>query len=987
MPSVPQIVAMRSRRRKPSRVRSGYRAGVAASLLSSLLLLTGLLIPALIYADISQGLPSLETLPALLDPPNGRLLQPTVLYDRSGEHVLLTLEHPAAQGHRYLTLPESNPDASQAEDVFSPALISATIAAVDPDFWSHAGFFLSALRTGEHDTIAGRLVASLLLNNEPPGLRTALRERLLAWQVTGHFGREKVLEWYLNSAWYGELVYGADAAARVYFGKSAAGLTLAEAAYLAVIADRPELHGSQQRDAALAQARELLQKMAGQGLIDQEMARKAAGQKLVFHQPEPDEHDPFAAFTSLAVRQLEAQLPGTNYQRGGMKVFTTLDYDLQNEVICTVAVHLSRLNPPQTEGALEPASCQAARLLPTLPVLSSAEDETATLGAEVIVHDVQSGEILALVSQPPSNREPAGRLLAGQTQLPTHDPGSLTTPIVYLTAFTRGMSPGSLVWDIPGELPASDVQIQNFDGRYHGPARLRVALSNDYLVPAALLLEQVGAENAATTAHQLGLGAIQFSLSSPTLSQGNLNILEASRPYLIFANQGFSAGQPAQSGAGLLQPPALLRVTGLDGEVILDWTEPQSQPVLNQELAYLITHVLSDEAARWPSMGHPNPLEIGRPAAVKTGQTARGADTWTVGYTPQRVVTVWVGREAGPGPGQLTGTAEKEASAAETELSERLPVNAAAALWHAIMQYTSRDLPPAGWDAPAGISTVEVCDPSGLLPTASCPSVVSEVFLQGNEPVQRDNLYQELQINRETGRLATLFTPSELIDEQVYMLVPEQAEEWAHTSGIAIPPESYDPIPPQGLSPDVHIDSPEMFAYVGGQVAIQGTAAGEGFDFYRVQVGQGLNPNRWVQIGEDGSQPVQDGILAEWDTEGLDGLYAVQLLVVRQDRSVESAVLQVSVDNQAPSVRPSYPDDGQTIELPSSGYITLLANAEDNLAIGQVEFYVDGRRVETLTQPPFAAPWRARAGDHELRLVAIDRAGNRDEITIEFIVE
>ena len=107
-----------------------------------------------------------------------------------------------------------------------------------------------------------------------------------------------------------------------------------------------------------------------------------------------------------------------------------------------------------------------------------------------------------------------------------------------------------------------------------------------------------------------------------------------------------------------------------------------------------------------------------------------------------------------------------------------------AALWHALMQYTHRDQPSQSWSIPAGISTLDVCDPSGMLPTPACPNVVSEVFLPGSEPAQADTLYRPVQINRETGLLATVFTPSELVEDRVFMQVPAEAAAWAQQAGI-----------------------------------------------------------------------------------------------------------------------------------------------------------------------------------------------------------
>ncbi len=176
---------------------------------------------------------------------------------------------------------------------------------------------------------------------------------------------------------------------------------------------------------------------------------------------------------------------------------------------------------------------------------------------------------------------------------------------------------------------------------------------------------------------------------------------------------------------------------------------------------------------------------------------------------------------------------------------------------------------------------MDVCDPSGLLPTKDCPSIVSEVFLNGNEPVQLDNLYQSFAINRETGYLATVFTPPQLIENKVFMMIPPEAQAWAKTANMPIAPTAYDAIQPSQINPDVNITAPALFAEVNGQVQIKGTAAGADFDRYRVLVGQGIDPQNWIQVGSDSTTPINDNVLATWDTTGLTGLYAVQLQVVR----------------------------------------------------------------------------------------------------------
>jgi hypothetical protein len=178
-----------------------------------------------------------------------------------------------------------------------------------------------------------------------------------------------------------------------------------------------------------------------------------------------------------------------------------------------------------------------------------------------------------------------------------------------------------------------------------------------------------------------------------------------------------------------------------------------------------------------------------------------------------------------------------------------------------------------------------------------------------------------------------------------------------------------------------------MFAYVRGQVTIMGSASGSGVQFYRLQAGQGLNPLSWLQVGEDMTVPVIDGQLGVWDTQGLSGLYALQLLVVRQNQDVESAIVQVTVDNQAPTLEIASPLPGQEISLSGGKSFLFQVKAGDNLALKSVEFLLDGRSLATLLQSPYDLVWQASPGAHRLIVRALDLAGNSSEAEVQFVVK
>lgn len=967
MHDVPSIVRQRNKRRGIAKRNPLGGLGLGISILLSLAFVLAGLVIAFAYTQLSTHLPSPDALPALLSPSGGLLLQPTRLYDNSGQHLLLSLENPAASGWQYQKL-----------DQLPTQVVNAILVSTEPDFWKSPGFSVAGLIPGEHPTLAQRLVSDLLLWNEPAGLRRNLRERLLAAQVTAQFGRDQVLEWYLNNASFGPLVYGIDAAARVYFNKPSAQLSLAEAASLAAIGEAPDLSPLDAPQVVSEKQKQVIHDMVSQGMISDNQAAAALQTQVDYTLPvQPSDAAP--AFTRLVLEQLETQYSSERIRRGGLRIYTSLDYDLQKQASCAARIQLARLNPPAvSESTLAESDCPSAKLLPAVP----AEGRSPPgLKANIILLDPRTGSVLAMVGDTQPGSDPA--------HMPGHPPGSLLTPFIYLTSFTQGLSPASLVWDIPASLPAGLKDQKDWMRDSHGPIRLRTALANDYLISAVQQLAEMGPDSVGRTLQQFGLLSMDArNLDSmlqqvPLLSGGEVNLLQMSQAYGIFANQGVLAGQEMTSSgisknATSLNPITILKVEGLDHSTWMDCTSkfehcsPGQRPVTSSQLAYLVTNILSDETARWPSLGHPNALETGRPAGVKMGTTGSDQNAWTIGFTPRLVVGVWIG--------------SRSETADQVGKSSRV-MKGAADLWHAMIQYASRKQSPEGWPIPPGVQNIVVCDPSGMLPSENCPTVVNEIFLPGNEPSHADTLYQVFQVNRETGRLATIFTPPDLVEGKVYLVYPPEAEEWAAYAHLPVPPSNYDVInAPAPTSKDVSIQSPEMFAYVSGKVQIKGTAGGSGLSFYRLQVGQGLNPQEWIQIGKDVSTTVHSAALGEWDTRGLSGLYALQLQVVRQDHRIETATIQVTIDNQPPGVTILHPEDGQQISSPANNTVILEVQAEDELSLARVEFYVDNVLVATLFQKPYTLAWKAQPGSHTFLVKAYDLANNTSQTSTQYSI-
>jgi len=946
-----QLIGRRRKRRaeQTSRSRRPFRQLgliLAVGLLLAVALAAGGL--AVAYSSLTADLPSVASLPVLLNAQNGTLLQPTRLYDRTGEHMVAALENPGIE-RRFLPL---NP--AMTEHI-SPLLAQTVVALVEPIYWQAPVIGLSSLAAERPDTIAERLVTSLLLPGEENDFRGRLRVRLLAGEVLTRYGRSQVLEWYLNSVSFGHLTFGADSAAQLYLGKGAGELDAFDTALLTAALESPALNPMDAPAAARDRQLSVLNRMALAGVITPEEFEQALVRPAIDALKGPEEA-PFArAFTQLVLDRINEDIDRQLLERGGLRIITSLDYDLQMQLVCTLHTQLSRLEGSNEAAA---ADCPAASLLPSLPLTASGAAPGAETAASAVLLDPITGQVLALTGD---------TTLAGgeASKMAAHPSGTMQNPWLALAGFARSLSPATLVWDIP---PEDTGEVETVAG-FHGPVRLRTALVNDYLAGLNTVLQQVGAPALAATAHSLGLEGYTLPVDVDEVLKAGPELTPLQ---IVFAFNAFSAlGQ--QSGVSskvstTLEPQLVLSVLDAPSEWPISAANNETRPIVSPELAYLVHNVLADEAARWQSLGHPNPLEIGRPAGAKTGIAGDGSSTWAAGYTRQLAGAVWLGYDP-----DRTGTPPLE-------------VQSAAGIWHALMQYGTRGQPVLNWQMPAGVTVRDVCDPSGLLPTAQCPKIVTEVFLQGTTPLVTDNLFRLFQVNRETGRLATAFTPPELVDQQVFLVVPLEAQAWSRAAQYPVPPQEYDTISLRPADKNASIDSPAQFSNVRGRLSIRGSAGGEGFSSYSLQFGQGINPTSWQTAVGPIQSPVQHGLLGEIDTEGLNGLYVIRLMVVQQNQLVKTDLLQVTIDNTPPQVTIPYPLEGQVFSGVSQRAITLQAEALDDTGLDHVEWWVDGRKLGERKEKPYAWVWDAAPGKHTLQIRAVDLAGNEtaaEEIIFE----
>ncbi len=691
------------------------------------------------YGWLLVDLPSLESLPERLAAPSSRIL------DRNGR-LLFEVIDPNGGGHTPVPL-EQIPAACR----------QATIAVEDAHYFTHPGVDLLGiaralwinLQGGETlaggSTITQQVARNLLLDPEEAAQRTLsrkLRESILAWRLARAYSKDAVLALYLNQTFYGNLAYGIDAAGRAYFGKPAAELDLAECAMLAGIPQAPAIFDPLiNPPAAREKQTVVLELMVKQGMLSTEEAERARNEKLLYAATP----FPIAAphFVSYVWSQLEARLGSDVVRAGGLTVTTTLDLDLQHTAETILRRHLARLQAPRSDRP--PANVHNGGL---------------------VALDPHTGEVLAMVGSP--NYFDAAIAGAVNAALAPRQPGSALKPFTYALALDprrpEPWTPAMVLLDVRTTFPTREGNPYvplNYDRAFHGPVSIRRALASSYNVPAVKALQHVGLDALVKLMRDLGISTFEdagrFGLAL-TLGGGEVRLLELTAAYGALVN-----------GGNRVEPALVLHVMR-EGETIYRPTLSAQTPVLDPRVAWLITDMLSDDAARAPSFGRGSVLQLGRPAAVKTGTTTDWRDNWTIGYTPELVAGVWVGNADNAPMEQVSG------------------VTGAGPIWHDFMQTALLGRPEPSFRQPDGLVQAEVCALSGKRPTDLCPHRVTEWFVEGTVPAEEDDWYQLFRVDAATGRLADANTPSERIVEQLFMILPPELQNWAREQGIPAPP-------------------------------------------------------------------------------------------------------------------------------------------------------------------------------------------------------
>ncbi len=696
-----------------------------------------------IYFYVFHDLPSIDRLEAGLQLPSTRI------YDRHG--ALL-----------YEILPEG---ANSGRSTFIPLeeipqhCVNAIIATEDANFYAHPGVdFVGVaralwinLRGGEvlagGSTITQQLVRILLFDpaqRVERSLQRKLREMVLAIQLQGRYSKDEILELYLNQVYFGNLAYGIEAAAQAYFGKSARDLSLAECALLAGLPQQPASYDPlTNREAARDRQQVVLGLMAQNGMITQAQADSAFNDALQFAAspfPIAAPHAVMAVWT-----QLERRFPEQLY-REGLTVYTSIDLNWTRLAQNISSEQLYRLNHP-ADGSRVAANANNAALVALNPHTG---EVYVLLGSPDYFDESIDGAVNAALAlrQPGSALKPFTYAAALDPQL--HQPWTAATMVL-------DVSTPFITRQLAGYTPA------NFGFAEHGPVLVREALSSSYNIPAVLALQYVGLPAFIDLAGNAGLETL---VTNPrvdlavTLGGGEVRLLDLTQAYSIFPNGGYR-----------VEPVLITRVEAASGVVLYSWEPPRpTQRIIDARVAYIITDILSDNNARIPGFGEHSVMNIGRPAAAKTGTTTNFRDNWIVGYTPDLVVGVWVGNANNVPMRDMTG------------------ISGAGPIWHQFMRQVLVGTPERDFDEPPGIVRAEVCALSGLLPTPYCPHTQVELFIPGTVPTTYDNLYQPFLIDSRSGEPATASTPPEFAVEQVLIVLPQEARSWGERNGFPAPP-------------------------------------------------------------------------------------------------------------------------------------------------------------------------------------------------------
>ncbi len=838
------------------------------------------------YYSIAATLPSVSDLRQ-----RSSQFETTRILDRNGD-LLYEINDPNAGMRTYVPLSR-----------ISPNLVAATIATEDKDFYTHPGFdpyailraFWQNLTSGETvsgaSTITQQLARAVLLTPQERSQESygrKIREAILATEIERRYTKDEILELYLNEIYYGNLSYGAEAAAETYFHTSADKLTLGQAAFLAGLPQTPAVYDIYtDREKTLARQQEVLVLMyqlsqerdcirvsnSTQPVCVDVTAGAQAIQEIndyAFTPPTADMRYPH--WVQYIRTQLETLYDPQTIYRSGFTVYTTLDPGLEDTAQQIVSNQIAALaNRHVTDGAL-------------------------------VAIRPDTGEILAMVGSPDFYNVPN----AGQINMavsPTRQPGSSIKPLTYLAAFEKGWTPATLIWDVPSEFPPSgnpndphpSYVPTDFDKKYRGPVTVRTALANSLNIPAVKTLQFVGvypdpndpqAVSLIGMAQRMGITSLtrdDYGLSL-TLGGGEVSLLELTGAYAVIANAGVR-----------IPPVAVLKIIDFKGNVVYQYQPPQGNQVISPQHAFLMTSILSDNAARIPIFGANSILNLPFPAAVKTGTSNDSRDNWTLGYTPDLAVGVWVG------------------NADDTPMLNTTGITGAGPIWSQFMMAAIQQLTggqPAPFVMPSGIVQRQVCTVSGTEPSQWCPGQRLEYFAADQPPLPASaDLWQQVNIDTWTNLLAStdcsaFTTPRMAINvtekwAREWIQQKAEGQQWARDMGFKdtffVPDRKCTSSDPRPRLQFVGLSESQTLTQTPLDITVVADASA-GFRSLRLDYGLGINPSSWTTLVNDVSTPVSVPTrIYTWDLTTVPGNQVSLRLHLTGDNGYAEQVIHLNL--------------------------------------------------------------------------------------------
>ncbi|MFA6458114.1 MAG: transglycosylase domain-containing protein [Patescibacteria group bacterium] len=883
---------------------------------------------------------------------------------------------------------------------------------------------------GGGSTITQQFVKNAYLSPEKTYWRK-LQELMLALKLENKFSKEEILAMYLNRIPYGNNAYGIQAAAQTFFNKNAEELTLAEAAVLAGLPQAPSRYSpyGQDRELLMGSCAKPPVPAGPEDLVAVEDSKTKNSDSAELAEDAVTEPQLVSACTSIDdpdytpgrkdyvlnrllslgyisktefaqawresnnlkfqsyhesiraphfvfyVRDLLEEKYGQDVvERGGLRVFTTLDPNLQSKAEELVAAQF-----PEKQN----------------------EDGTATWGvnrfdatnASLLAVDNPTGQILAMVGSRDYFETVGedGKGSDGATNLTTRprQPGSSFKPFVYATGLKQGYAPASVFWDVETNFGrgTDEYTPKNYDGTFLGPISMRRALGGSRNIPAVKMAILAGELPIVQTAHEMGLASVKSDERyGPTIGLGapEVPMLEMVQGYSVFANGGYA-----------VPPTPILKITDARGNLIDEFADPKKELVLDPGIAYLMTNMLSDPSSR-PSTWNSYLTLPGRPVAAKTGTANKKiseksilpGDVWTIGYTPQMTVATWMGNNDGT-PMNMSGGGFASAGP----------------IWMGFMKAAHEDLPVKNFPIPEGIVQRSVSRLTGKLASSSTPidQIVTETFIDTATPLEVDDSFMEIAVDRVSGKLPSALTPESAIElrkfENLHSERPYDSawenpvQAWVKSvygadSAIALPPTETDDVHTAAtaqLAPTVTIVSP-----VSGST-VQKSTIGVWVDV------TAPNDVEKVEYYRD-DELVVTATTAPWKgvipiPKKLDDGDHVKITAKVFDKLYYSGTSTVDVivgeDTQMPTVRITAPTANSEVARGT----TLLASAEAFDAggdIAKVDFYLDGSKISEIEYPPFEVPIvldsSTRLGSHTLLVDTTDTTGRSVSESVSFTV-